>query len=91
MCWCSTSCRTSTANWCRKFEKLKPGVRLVLHDYGLEGFEADQSVRVTSNEDGRAHTLFLTQPPSNPISVTGYSTRNSRVGTVFVAGSLEVE
>jgi ribosomal protein L11 methylase PrmA len=49
-----------------KFEKLKPGVRLVFHDYGLEGFEADQSVRVTSNEDGAAHTLFLHTTPLKP-------------------------
>jgi ribosomal protein L11 methylase PrmA len=42
-----------------QFEKLKPGARLVFHDYGLEGFEADKEIRVTSNEDNATHTLFL--------------------------------
>ena len=42
-----------------QFERLKPGSRLVFHDYGLEGYAADKTVRITSNEDNASHTLFL--------------------------------
>ena len=49
-----------------QFEKLKPGSRLVFHDYGLEGYEADQNVRVTSNEDNAVHTLYLYTIPLKP-------------------------
>ncbi len=42
-----------------QFEKLKPGSRLVFHDYGLEGIEAEESFSLVSNEDGANHTLFL--------------------------------
>ena len=42
-----------------QFEKLKPGVRLVFHNYGLDGVKADKEIRVTSNEDNALHTLFL--------------------------------
>lgn len=46
-----------------QFEKLKPGARLVFHDYGLEGVEADQTLRITSNEDNATHTLYLYTTP----------------------------
>lgn len=46
-----------------KFRKLKPGTRLVFHDYGLDGVAADESIRVTSNEDNAGHTLFLYTAP----------------------------
>jgi SAM-dependent methyltransferase len=42
-----------------KFAALKPGSRLVFHDYGLEGFEPDESVQVISNEDNAIHNLYL--------------------------------
>lgn len=46
-----------------KFRKLKPGARLVLHDYGLEGIVPDESVRMVSNEDNAGHTIFLYTTP----------------------------
>jgi len=49
-----------------QFEKLRPGCRLVFHDYGLEGIEADQVIRVTSNEDNASHTLYLYTTPLKP-------------------------
>jgi len=49
-----------------QFEKLKPGSRLVFHDYGLEGIEADQVLRVTSNEDNASHVLYLYTTPLKP-------------------------
>lgn len=42
-----------------QFEKIKPGSRLVFHDYDIEGIEADKTIRVTSNEDNASHTLYL--------------------------------
>ena len=49
-----------------QFAKLKAGSRLVFHDYGLEGIDADKSLRVISNEDGASHTLFLYRAPLKP-------------------------
>jgi SAM-dependent methyltransferase len=49
-----------------KFEALKPGSRLVFHNYGLEDFDSDQSVEVISNEDNASHTLFLYTVPLKP-------------------------
>jgi ribosomal protein L11 methylase PrmA len=42
-----------------QLEKLKPGSRLVFHDYDLEGIVADKTVEVISNEDNASHTLTL--------------------------------
>jgi len=46
-----------------QFEKLKPGSRLVFHDYGLSGIEADREIKVISNEDNASHTLYLYTTP----------------------------
>ena len=42
-----------------QFETLKPGSRLVFHNYDLEGFVPDKKVEVISNEDNSLHTLYL--------------------------------
>jgi len=42
-----------------KFEQLKPGSRIVAHDYAIEGVVPDTSVEVSSAEDGVKHTLYL--------------------------------
>jgi ribosomal protein L11 methylase PrmA len=49
-----------------QFQKLKPGCRLVLHDYGLAGIMADQSVRIISNEDNAGHWIYLYTTPLQP-------------------------
>lgn len=49
-----------------QFEQLKPGSRLVTHDYDIGGIEADKSIRITSNEDNASHTLFLYTTPLKP-------------------------
>ena len=46
-----------------KFEKLKPGSRLVFHDYGLPDIKADAEISVISNEDNASHTLYLYSAP----------------------------
>ena len=46
-----------------QLETLKPGSRLVLHNYDLEGFVPDKVESVTSNEDNSSHTLYLYTTP----------------------------
>jgi len=46
-----------------QFETLKPGSRVVCHNYGIPGFEADAVIRVISNEDSARHTIFLYTTP----------------------------
>ena len=40
-----------------QLDKLKPGSRIVCHDYDLEGIVADENVTMISNEDNASHTL----------------------------------
>ena len=42
-----------------ELEKLKPGSRIVAHDYGIGGIQADKTVTFVSNEDNVKHTVFL--------------------------------
>jgi ribosomal protein L11 methylase PrmA len=46
-----------------QLDKLKPGSRLVCHDYDLEGIVADETITVVSNEDNSSHTLSLYTAP----------------------------
>lgn len=42
-----------------QLETLKPGSRLVSHNYDLYGFVPDKKVEIISNEDNASHTLYL--------------------------------
>jgi SAM-dependent methyltransferase len=42
-----------------QLQKLKPGSRIVTHDYGLEGFIPDKVVSGRSNEDNALYSLYL--------------------------------
>lgn len=46
-----------------QFEKMKPGSRLLFHEYYLEGMETDETVHVISNEDNVEHTIYLYTTP----------------------------
>jgi SAM-dependent methyltransferase len=46
-----------------QFETLKPGSRLIFHNYDLEGFIPDRKAEVVSNEDNSLHTLYLYTTP----------------------------
>jgi ribosomal protein L11 methylase PrmA len=46
-----------------QFDKMKPGARIVCHDYDLDGIVADETIRVVSNEDNANHTLSLYTTP----------------------------
>jgi SAM-dependent methyltransferase len=46
-----------------QLETLKPGSRIVSHQFDMEGVEPEKTVHYRSREDGRIHTLFLWTTP----------------------------
>ena len=46
-----------------QLEKLKPGSRIVSHDFRMKGVKPDKVVKLTSNDDGREHKIFLWTSP----------------------------
>ncbi len=46
-----------------QLEKMKPGSRIVCHNYDLDGIVADETVTMVSNEDNANHTLWLYTTP----------------------------
>lgn len=46
-----------------QLDKMKPGSRIVCHDYDLEGIVPDEVRTVISNEDNASHTLTLYTTP----------------------------
>ena len=46
-----------------QFETLKPGSRLVFHNYDLAGYIYDKKIEIISNEDNSSHTLWLYTTP----------------------------
>jgi ribosomal protein L11 methylase PrmA len=46
-----------------QINKMKPGSRIVCHDYGLEGILPDEARTVISNEDNASHVLMLYTTP----------------------------
>jgi cyclopropane fatty-acyl-phospholipid synthase-like methyltransferase len=48
-----------------QLEKLKPGSRIVSHDFNMEGVKPDKVVKVYSEVDRRQHTVYLWTTPLN--------------------------
>lgn len=46
-----------------ELEKLKPGSRIVAHDYPIGGIEPDDTVTFVSNEDNVEHTVYVYTVP----------------------------
>jgi tRNA G37 N-methylase Trm5 len=46
-----------------QLEKLKPGSRIVSHDFGIEGVKPDKVVYVTSEDDDEIHKIYLWTTP----------------------------
>jgi hypothetical protein len=46
-----------------QLEKLKPGSRIVSHDFGMKGVKPDNVVRLTSEKDSKEHTIYLWTTP----------------------------
>ena len=45
------------------FDKLKPGSRIVAHDYPMDKIVPDQVVTMLSNEDNVRHTIYVYRTP----------------------------
>jgi SAM-dependent methyltransferase/LEA14-like dessication related protein len=46
-----------------QLEKLKPGSRIVSHDFAMEGVKPDKVVTLTSEHDNTEHTIYLWTAP----------------------------
>lgn len=46
-----------------QLEQLKPGSRIVSHDFDMQGVEPDRVVEMVSKEDGVEHTIYLWTTP----------------------------
>ena len=46
-----------------QLEKLKPGSRIVSHDFRMRGVKPDKVVRMTSKDDNTKHSVFLWTTP----------------------------
>jgi tRNA/tmRNA/rRNA uracil-C5-methylase (TrmA/RlmC/RlmD family) len=46
-----------------QLEKLKPGARIVSHDFDMEGVRPDKVITVNSNEDDDEHEIYLWTTP----------------------------
>jgi len=46
-----------------QLEKLKPGSRIVSHDFDMEGVKPDEVVQIVSKEDGIEHEIYLWTAP----------------------------
>ncbi len=46
-----------------QFQKMKPGSRIVCHDYSIPGAIPEKSYSMTSNEDGVKHYIYLYTVP----------------------------
>ena len=53
-----------------QLEKLKPGSRIVSHDFAMEGVKPDKVVTITSDEDTYQHTVYLWTVPLKKIPKT---------------------
>jgi tRNA G37 N-methylase Trm5 len=52
-----------TAKLIPQLEKLKPGARIVSHDFGIAGIKPDKVVQVISEDDDQIHTVYLWTTP----------------------------
>ena len=53
-----------------QLEKLKPGSRIVSHDFAMEGVKPDKVVTITSDKDTYQHTVYLWTVPLKKIPKT---------------------
>lgn len=49
-----------------QLERMKPGSRIVAHDYPIPGMKPDRALKIVSKEDGVEHLLFLWTIPLQP-------------------------
>ena len=46
-----------------QFNKMKPGSRVVSHEYGIRGYKPDKVLHIKSREDNAEHTIYLWTVP----------------------------
>ena len=46
-----------------KLQKLKPGARVVAHDFGIEGWAPERVEKVADKNGGHTHTVYLWKAP----------------------------
>lgn len=46
-----------------QFNKMKPGSRIVSHEYDMKGVKPDKTLHIKSREDGQTHTIYLWTVP----------------------------
>ncbi len=46
-----------------QLKKLKPGSRIVSHQFEIPGIEPDKTIEMQSGEDGEGHTIHLWTAP----------------------------
>jgi SAM-dependent methyltransferase len=46
-----------------QLEKLKPGSRIVSHDFDMKGVKPDKKIEFTTKDDNRSHTIYLWTTP----------------------------
>ena len=47
----------------KQFNKMKPGSRIVSHEYDIKGIKPDKTLHFKSREDGQSHTIYLWTVP----------------------------
>ncbi len=55
--------RSLNAKLIPQLEKLRPGARIVSHDFDMRGVKPDESVTIISSEDDYEHDIFLWTTP----------------------------
>jgi len=48
-----------------QLDKLKPGSRIVSHDFAMQGVKPEQVVEMDSEQDSREHTIYMWRTPLN--------------------------
>ncbi len=43
----------------KQFNKMKPGSRIVSHEYAMKGYKPDKTIEFKSREDNAEHTIYL--------------------------------
>jgi len=46
-----------------QLQKLKPGSRIISHNFDIEGYVPDKTIEITSSEDDAKHTIYLWVTP----------------------------
>ncbi|NLF69043.1 MAG: methyltransferase domain-containing protein [Candidatus Anammoximicrobium sp.] len=49
-----------------QLQKMKPGTRIVAHDYSIEGYPPDKTITMTSKQDAVEHYIYLWTVPLKP-------------------------